>query len=211
MQRPYAIIEAPSVLGLKPTGVDRLARSLLTNGLAERVNARYAGRVEPPAYSAERDTETGTLNAHAIARWSPQLADAVAHVLDRGEFALILGGDCSILLGCSRHARVGPARAAVSRISVSGCSGRRTSIAPRASSLRPVCPLAAAAMSGRRTRTRQIRYGRGLHGRVLRRGTLHAARFAHARRHASPGTATRNRCSRIPDQSLSGRRKAIWW
>src|SRR5262245_40372234 len=101
MQRPYAIVEAPSVLGLKPTGVDRLARSLLANGLAERVNARYAGRVEPPTYSAERDTETGTLNAHAIARWSPQLADAVAHVLDRGEFALILGGDCSILLGAT--------------------------------------------------------------------------------------------------------------
>jgi hypothetical protein len=58
MQRPYAIIEAPSVLGLKPTGVDRLATSLLANGLAERVNAQYAGRVEPPAYSAERDTET---------------------------------------------------------------------------------------------------------------------------------------------------------
>src|SRR5262245_9433120 len=78
MQRPYAIIEAPSVLGLEPTGVDRLAKSLLADGLAERVNARYAGRVEAPAYSAERDTETGTLNAHAIARWSPQLADAVA-------------------------------------------------------------------------------------------------------------------------------------
>jgi hypothetical protein len=27
-RRPYAVIEAPSILGLKPTGVDRLARTL---------------------------------------------------------------------------------------------------------------------------------------------------------------------------------------
>jgi arginase len=100
-QRAYAIVEAPSVLGLKPTGVDRLASSLLENGLAERVNARHAGRVEAPPYRRGRDAETGTLNARAIAQWSPQLADAIAHVLDRGEFALILGGDCSILLGAT--------------------------------------------------------------------------------------------------------------
>src|SRR5206468_8042883 len=40
-----------------------------------------------------------TLDGPAIARWSPQLADAVADVLDRNEFPVILGGDCSILLG----------------------------------------------------------------------------------------------------------------
>jgi arginase len=70
MQRPYAIIEAPSVLGLKPTGVNRLASSLLENRLAERVKARYARRVEPPPYNPERDADTGTLNARAIAQWS---------------------------------------------------------------------------------------------------------------------------------------------
>jgi arginase len=45
------------------------------------------------------DAETQTLNAPAIVQWSPKLADAVADVLDRGEFPLVLGGDCSILLG----------------------------------------------------------------------------------------------------------------
>jgi len=99
VQKRYAIIEAPSILGLKPTGVERLARSLLDNGLAERLNARYAGRVEPLPYDAERDPDTQTLNARSIARWSPQLADAVEQVLERGEFPVILGGDCSILLG----------------------------------------------------------------------------------------------------------------
>jgi arginase len=100
-RRPYAVIEAPSILGLKPTGVDGLGRTLLEHGLADRVNARYAGRVEPPPYNPERDPETGTLNAHSIVQWSPQLADAIGQVLDRGEFPLILGGDCSILLGAT--------------------------------------------------------------------------------------------------------------
>jgi arginase len=98
-RRRYAIIEAPSFLGLKPTGVDRLPQALLDNGLAQRLDARHAGRVEPLPYSDERDRATGTLNARAIADWSPRLADAMGRVLDSAEFPLVLGGDCSILLG----------------------------------------------------------------------------------------------------------------
>ena len=97
--RRYAIVEAPSILGLKPTGVERLPEALLKNGLAERLKARRAGRVDPPAYRSERDPATLTLNAHGIAAFTPELADAITRVLVRGEFPLILGGDCSILLG----------------------------------------------------------------------------------------------------------------
>ena len=43
----YAIIEAPSVLGLKPTGVESLPEALLRHGLAERLGARRAGRSSP--------------------------------------------------------------------------------------------------------------------------------------------------------------------
>jgi arginase len=99
IQRRYAFIEAPSVLGLKPTGVERLPEALLRHGLADRLNARQAGRLEPPLYSAERDAATRTLNAQAIASWTPRLADAIGEVLDAGDFPLVLGGDCSILLG----------------------------------------------------------------------------------------------------------------
>jgi arginase len=95
----FAIVEAPSVLGLKPTGVDGLPRALLAHGLADRLGARLAGRVPAPAYDPRRDAETLTLNAAAIADWSPRLADAVSGVLDAGECPLVLGGDCSILLG----------------------------------------------------------------------------------------------------------------
>jgi arginase len=97
--RRYAIIEAPSVLGLKPTGVEELPKALLRYGLAERLQARHAARLETPPYEAQPDRETRTLNAAAIATWSPTLADAVEEVLDAGEFPVILGGDCSIVLG----------------------------------------------------------------------------------------------------------------
>lgn len=97
--RPLAIIEAPSILGLKPSGVEQLPRRLLELGLARRLGARLGPKVEPLAYESSRDPETLTLNAHAIAVWSPRLADALESVLDRGECPLVLGGDCSILLG----------------------------------------------------------------------------------------------------------------
>jgi arginase len=50
MMRRIAIVEAPSILGLKPTGVEMLLDTLLANGVAERLNAGRAARVDPPLY-----------------------------------------------------------------------------------------------------------------------------------------------------------------
>ena len=97
--RRHAIVEAPSALGLRSSGVERLPQRLLELGLAERLDARRAARLEPPAKDPTRDPETLVLNAQALADWSPRLADAVGEVLDAGEFPVVLGGDCSILLG----------------------------------------------------------------------------------------------------------------
>jgi arginase len=95
-----AILEAPSVLGLTPSGVQGLPDALVAAGLARRLEARHAGRVEPRTpYSADIDSGTRMLNPHSIAEYSRDLADALGDVLDRGEFPLVLGGDCSILLG----------------------------------------------------------------------------------------------------------------
>jgi arginase len=97
--RRYAILEAPSTLGLSTDGVEGLAGRLLELGLAERIHARRAGRLAVPPKERAPDPETRTLNAKAIAAWSPRLADAVEAVLDAGEFPVVLGGDCTILLG----------------------------------------------------------------------------------------------------------------
>ena len=95
-----AVIEAPSILGLRPTGVETLPDALMRAGLIDRLRARHAGRVEPAAaYDAARDPVTLTLNAEGIASYSRALADAVGTVIDRGEFPVVLGGDCSIVLG----------------------------------------------------------------------------------------------------------------
>ncbi|MFI1652349.1 arginase family protein [Streptomyces avidinii] len=98
MRKP-AIVEAPSVLGLRPSGVQDLPAALLGAGLAERLGAVRAGRVEATAYDPRRDGSTGVLNPLGIARYSLALADAVGSVLDGGFFPVVLGGDCSILLG----------------------------------------------------------------------------------------------------------------
>jgi arginase len=101
MARPaFAIIEAPSVLGLFPRGVERLPDALLAAGIAECLRARRAGRVEPPPYDERRDPETLVLNPQGIADYSAALADSVGRVVDAEEFPVVLGGDCSIMLGC---------------------------------------------------------------------------------------------------------------
>lgn len=99
MRTPYSILEAPSTLGLSTDGVEQLGERLLQLGLGQRIDARMAGRVEVPRKDPEPDMATGVLNAPAIAEWSPRLADAVENVLIRHEFPVVLGGDCTILLG----------------------------------------------------------------------------------------------------------------
>jgi arginase len=95
----YAIVEAPSRLGLRAEGVEALPDALLAAGLAERFGARRAGRLAAPAFDARIDPATGMLNPIGLRDYSLRLADAVGAVLDRGEFAIVVGGDCSILLG----------------------------------------------------------------------------------------------------------------
>jgi arginase len=97
--RQLTIVQAPSALGLRPSGVQDLPRALLDVGLGERLGAADGGRVDVPPYDPRRDPETGVLNPYGIARYSTRLADAVGRVLDRGDFPVVLGGDCSILLG----------------------------------------------------------------------------------------------------------------
>src|ERR1039457_2926785 len=97
----YAIVEAPSALGHVPEhrGVERAPEVLLAAGLADGLAARRADRVEAAGDGADRDSGTHVMNPQAIRDYSPLLADAVTAVLGDGEFPVVLGGDCSILLG----------------------------------------------------------------------------------------------------------------
>jgi arginase len=97
--RAYVVIDAPSPLGLWESGVERLPEALKAHGLLERLPALQGARLLPPDYSAERDRGTGLLNGPAIASYSTRLAAALAGEWDRGTIPLVLGGDCSILIG----------------------------------------------------------------------------------------------------------------
>jgi arginase len=104
--RHIAVLDAPSNLGLRPptaTSVPGCAKApgaLRDQGLLTRLGARDAGCLTPPRYDAG-DWRPGDGVAHAaqIAAYSRALADRIGAILDAGEFPVILGGDCSILLG----------------------------------------------------------------------------------------------------------------
>lgn len=95
----FTIIEAPSNLGLKPDSVEHLGGALLEAGLARRLDARRHARLAVPPYDARRDPDSRILNAARIRDFSVMLADIVGPVVTRGSFPVVLGGDCSILLG----------------------------------------------------------------------------------------------------------------
>src|SRR5688572_23371705 len=95
----FTIIEAPSNLGLKPDSVEHLADALLDAGLARRLDARRHARLAVPPYDGRRDPETHILNPARIRDFSIMLADLVGPLVARGSFPVVLGGDCSILLG----------------------------------------------------------------------------------------------------------------
>jgi arginase len=94
-----AIVEAPSHLGLRAAGVEALPEALVAAGLAERLGARRGTRLAIPAFEPTIDAATGLLNPHGLRDHASRLADAVGAVLDEGAFPIVLGGDCTILLG----------------------------------------------------------------------------------------------------------------
>ena len=99
-QPEYSVIDAPSILGLRPTGVELLPKALRAAGLLERLDAEYGGIVAPSSpYNYSRDEETKLLNGEAIKEYSLKLAEGVKRQLHKNKFPIVIGGDCSILIG----------------------------------------------------------------------------------------------------------------
>jgi arginase len=95
------IISAPSILGLRPSGVELLAESLLRNGLAKALNIAneviYVDTLNDE-YSRERDHATNILNPESIRKFSISLGKVLADTFTNNRIPFVLGGDCSILL-----------------------------------------------------------------------------------------------------------------
>lgn len=105
MPKLISVIDAPSNLGLRPPGpgrepgVRRLASALRGRGVVGRLGARDGGVVVAPPYSFAWDGAS-VRNGAAIREFSVALAGRVGSAAGGGRFPLVLGGDCSILIGC---------------------------------------------------------------------------------------------------------------
>lgn len=103
--REVHVLDAPSNLGLRPPeegsvpGCYKAPGALRDHGLIERLGGHDAGVVVPPRYRAEWWPGYGVRNGDAIERYSRTLAARTGALVDAGHFALVLGGDCSILIG----------------------------------------------------------------------------------------------------------------
>ena len=105
--RQVAILGAPSSIGLRPhheTGapqeVNRAPKALRDAGVVERLNATDLGDVLPPPYEDFARPPGKARNEAGVATYSRSLAERVAAGLDDGRFVVVIGGDCSIVLGC---------------------------------------------------------------------------------------------------------------
>jgi arginase len=73
--------------------------ALASAGLFGFVHAQDAGTIDVPAYRFDRDCESGIYNRDGVARQTRALAALLDGALDCGERALVVGGDCSVLVG----------------------------------------------------------------------------------------------------------------
>ncbi len=104
--RRIAVLDAPTNLGLRPptsTSVPGCAKApgaLRDHDLLARLRARDAGCLTPPRYDpGDWRPGDGVCHAREIADYSLALAERIGSIIDRGEFPVVLGGDCSVLLG----------------------------------------------------------------------------------------------------------------
>ncbi|MEV7794541.1 arginase family protein [Streptomyces sp. NPDC087512] len=107
------LVQAPWALGLRPSapgrepGTWRAPRALLSAGLETRLRPARTVALDHPPYAFDAQPATRIRNGVTIREHALRLGEAVRSTLDASRFAVVLGGDCSILLGCLLGARYG--------------------------------------------------------------------------------------------------------
>jgi arginase len=111
MTRPIAVVGAPSSIGIRPyedgepRHLDRAPEVLRRRDLIARLGAIDLGDVTPPPYRDYTKPLNRARNEDQVEAYSRALAERVAAATRGGRFTVVLGGDCSIVLGCLLGAR----------------------------------------------------------------------------------------------------------
>ncbi|MGW0962621.1 arginase family protein [Streptomyces gelaticus] len=111
MAATVELIAAPWNLGLRPPapgrepGTWRAPQALLSAGLEARLRPDRVVELDRPPYAFDAQPATRIRNGVTIREQTLRLGDAVQAALAASRFAVVLGGDCSIVLGCLLGAR----------------------------------------------------------------------------------------------------------
>jgi arginase len=113
-----SVVLAPSNLGLRPEngqqpGTWQAPRVLMEAGLREALDAYEVLCLTRPLYEIEAQPRTRIRNGRTIRAFSFALAEKVQSILDAGRFPVVVGGDCSVLLGSLYGARLAGGRGLV--------------------------------------------------------------------------------------------------
>jgi arginase len=101
----WVLVGAPLDCSGTDRGEARAPRALRDAGLAERTGARDAGDVDATVDDPNRDARTGVVGFEQIRRASSEVDSAVAEILDDGGKPLVVGGDCTVLVGALAAAK----------------------------------------------------------------------------------------------------------
>jgi arginase family enzyme len=95
----WTVIGAPLNSSARPGGEELAPAALRRAGLLERLGAEDDGDIAARVRPAERDPASGVLGLPGLLAAGDELRDRMDAVLASGRRPLVVGGDCSLLLG----------------------------------------------------------------------------------------------------------------
>jgi arginase len=97
--KPLSIIQAPLSVGIGLAGTELMSQALLDMGLATRLKAEVVDGPGPAEWPQVLDPETGVPSPKEVGSWLLKLGSCVEREIGRRRFPVVLGGDCTVLLG----------------------------------------------------------------------------------------------------------------
>jgi arginase len=94
-----AIVDAPLDSSGTGRAEERAPAALRAAGVVERLGARDGGAADAYIRDAHRDPTTGVIGAADVRRATAEVEARVRNIVATGERPIVLGGDCTLLLG----------------------------------------------------------------------------------------------------------------